>query len=574
MKILGIHLGVTLACFVMCGALFVLAVSLLVGRYVNHDLDFLLTEVSSNLEQRLQYMEEVIYDVRDSDEMMQFLTQSGEQAANEADSPDMGKVIDISGQRNQAGRGGPLVESVYLFRSDGKYLSEFYYTLVYSEISENDRGMQAVWQEYIDAGTNEPGFHGSFFQDESGVYMLYPVLDDDMNEQGTIIFQVNIDAVREIMSELNSYEDAKWVLYTEDHVIAGEHNISDVDGFIESAGRKQGAEPYISRVDGTPYRVYTSELCVCLYVSAGIPENQAAVVLYNSLNLYIAGIIVILLAGMGAFTFFTVRLTQPIKEVAEKLRQVQTEGFDTKLPDYSNKEFHEVSQTFNQMTEHINTLIKQVYEKQLTIKEMELKFFQSQMNPHFMFNVLNAIALQAKIDGNEEICELISTFAKLIQAKIYRSDTEKVKISQELEYVKYYLMIQQFRYGEGLSWSVETEDEGILDMKIPKLCIQLLVENAVVHGLEPKTGAGRVDIRIKRADDSIYIEVSDDGVGFDADGEVALPIESGPTDEKHNHVGLNNVNHIIQLMYGEEYGVKIYSTRGKGTSVRVYIPCD
>lgn len=90
---------------------------------------------------------------------------------------------------------------------------------------------------------------------------------------------------------------------------------------------------------------------------------------------------------------------------------------------------------------------------------MELKFLQTQMNPHFMFNVLNALALQAQIDGNGELSKKISTFSQLIQAKIYRSDTEKVQIKQELEYVKYYLEIQEFRYENNLTYSIQMEKE-------------------------------------------------------------------------------------------------------------------
>ena len=567
MKIIGIHLGVTLACFIVCGALFVMAVSFLVGKYVNHDLDFLLEEVSSNLEQRLRYMEDVIYAIRDSGEMMRFL---GEEKRDSYADLDMGKTIDISGSGNQGGRGGPLVEKVYLFREDGEYLSDFYYTLTYADIEQSDRYLETVWKKYMEEKENSPGFHGKVYTEESGCYLLYPVLDDGMNERGVVAFELNTAAVEEIMSELDSYEKDQWILCEKEQVVAGNYTAAAKKDLMEMS-EKYTSKPYIGELENMPHRMFSRDLGMELQVTVGIPENQAAVVLYNSLNLYAAGIVAILLAGIAGFAFFTLKLTRPIEEVADKMLQVQTEGFDIKLPDYDNKEFHEISFAFNQMTEYINNLIKQVYEKQISIKEMELKFLQTQMNPHFMFNVLNALALQARIDGNEEICELISTFSKLIQAKIYRSDTEKVKIREELEYVGYYLKIQQFRYGDALSWNVETEGKDILEMRLPKLCIQLLVENALVHGLEPKTGAGRVDIHIKGGEEGVYITVTDDGIGFDADGEVKLPIRETVPDKRHNHVGLNNVDHIIRLMYGEEYGVKnIFKKRGRNKGYGAY----
>lgn len=205
---------------------------------------------------------------------------------------------------------------------------------------------------------------------------------------------------------------------------------------------------------------------------------------------------------------------------------------------------------------------------------MKLKFFQMQMNPHFMFNTLNSIALQAKMDGNEEISKQLSSFAQLIRAKIYRNENEKVKIKNELEYTKYYLELQNFRFGDRLKYEIHIQKEELLEYYIPKLCIQLVTENAVVHGIEPSLKDGTVKVEIYEQDDSIYIDVIDDGVGFWKDGEISLPIQMEDESELHNHVGLNNVIHIIQLMYGEEYGISIYSLREKGTRVRIHVPFD
>lgn len=569
MKILGMNLSIALACFIVCGALFVMAVILLVGKYVNHDLDFFLTEVSENMEHRFQYMEDVVYAVRDSDEMMGFL--EGVREDNpERQKYEMKKAADISNAVNQGSGNGPVVEKVYLFRPDGTFLSDFYYALVYSEITASDKMFSNIWKQ-SESGGDQVGFYGDYYLENDKVYMSYPVLDNNMQKKGTLIFEVQLDAVNEIMNETDNYEDSFWMLYDGETVIAGD-NYKNVQEKLPEIRVKQQTEPNVFKVGKQPYRVFTRELCMQLKVTVGIPENQALFVLYDSLKIYIAGIVIILLVGLISFVIATYKLTKPIEEVMLKLRQVRQGNFETKLPDYEDKDFYQISQVFNQMTEYINHLVNQVYEKQISIKDMELRFLQSQMNPHFMFNVLNSIALQAKLDGNEQICDLISTFTRLIQAKIYRSDTETVQLCQELEYVKYYLEIQKFRYGDKLSYSICLEEQDLQDMPIPKLCIQLIAENAVVHGLEPKTGSGRVDISVRKTDGDVQIEVCDDGVGFGFDGEISFPIKSGMKDPEHNHVGLNNVNHIIQLMYGNAYGLRIYTKRGEGTRVSIQLP--
>ena len=145
-----------------------------------------------------------------------------------------------------------------------------------------------------------------------------------------------------------------------------------------------------------------------LYV--GIPQNQFFSLLYDSIRVYAVAIALIAAAACIALVFVIYQLTRPITEVTDKLREVKTGKFDTKLPEYDSTEFHEISRVFNEMTSYIDNLIKQVYEKQLSIKDMEMKFLQTQMNPHFMFNVLNTIALQAQLDGNQDIDFILQPF--------------------------------------------------------------------------------------------------------------------------------------------------------------------
>ena len=311
-----------------------------------------------------------------------------------------------------------------------------------------------------------------------------------------------------------------------------------------------------------------------LQVFLGIPENHAMMLMYSSVRIYVLLIAVITGCGCLFLLVLIYRLTRPIEEITDKLQAVKEGNFETKLPAYDSREFNEISEVFNEMTAYVNNLIKEVYEKQISIKEMELKFLQTQMNPHFMFNVLNTLSLQAKMDGNEELFRMISTFSQLIQAKIYRSGEEKVTLGQELSYVEYYLYLQSYRFGERLSYEIAVSEEKLKEQYIPKLCIQLIVENAVVHGLEPKVDNGFVKVSVYRQEGCICIDTVDDGVGFGADGEVTLPLEKREKDSAHNHVGLSNVHHMIQLMYGEAYGVTVFSSPGRGSTVRIRIPED
>lgn len=572
MRMLGMNISITMISFILYGFLFVMSINFLIGKYINNDLDFFLTEVSNNLEIRVEYVKDTISKIRSSQDVMSYLENGTDTFEKEQITEQFMELVNINSSQNKGKDGEPTVEKVYLFTQNGEVISDFYYALLSSEIDEANRVIQNVRSVYRETRNNKKGFSNYYYKSDNCLYLACPVLDEQMEEQGEVIFEINLESLKNIMKDVDYYENAFWMIRAEDSVII-QKSAGDIEVPNEVLKNMGHSEPVTASIEGKEYRLYNQDLCLGVSVSLGIPEDYAIRILYDSIDIYVIGILTILAAGLISFGIFTYKMTRPIEEVREKLKQVQGGDFETKLPDYDNKEFHEISKGFNQMTTEINYLINEVYQKQILEKEMELKFLQSQMNPHFMFNVLNAISLQAKIDGNEQISRHISTFSQLIQSRIYRSDTEKVKIKQELEYAKYYLEIQKFRYGERLSYSIDAE-ERLLEYYIPKLCIQMVAENAVVHGIEPKMGAGNVQIRIFEDSGNIMIRVIDNGVGFNTTGEVNLPLKEEPVSQHHNRVGLNNVNNIIKLMFGKEFGITIFSEEGNGTTVTICIPFD
>ena len=135
--------------------------------------------------------------------------------------------------------------------------------------------------------------------------------------------------------------------------------------------------------------------------------------------------------------------------------------------------------------------------------------------------------------------------------------------------MRYYLELQKERFGDSLNYSIDLESPEILQYSIPKLTIQPLVENSVVHGLEPKCGGGEVRISIWEEENAMYIRVKDNGVGFNAS---ALPTEETAANSRHNHIALENIARRIQLLYGKNYGMSIHSVPGKGTQITISLP--
>ena len=165
---------------------------------------------------------------------------------------------------------------------------------------------------------------------------------------------------------------------------------------------------------------------------------------------------------------------------------------------------------------------------------------------------------------------MVADLASLLRASLSRSDRQKVTLAEELEYVRCYLDIQQARFHDALRYEIDYADESLLRCFLPKFTLQPLVENSVVHGLEKKRGGGTVRVKIWEEDDSVYLRVEDDGVGFLL-GE--LP-QNEDAARRHNHVALSNIERRLALLYGGAGSLHINSTPGVGTVALVVIPYD
>lgn len=558
-RLICYNLTLMVFALVLCGVIFIVSVGVLVGGYVQSDIDFMLTATADSMESQFSYCSDTVTKVRKSEKLMEYLYHGKQKLLSEEEErtlkKEFEKQISISSQ-NIPGTGvAPFVEKVYLFDREGGFIQSTYYAMTDTQIEKANHAFVSIYEQYrmeLLKGKD----YGYFSFDDKSFCLVFPILDDHMEQVGSIFYQIEKSALEYVMTDVIKYEGAFWYL-------------CDQDG-TKVLGNISGNEP----IEDVDFQICSRSVGMNLEFYEGIPKNQFFLLLYDSIRVYVVAIAVIAVVSSVALLFLIYRMTRPITDVTEKLREVRSGKFDTKLPSYDSAEFYEISTVFNEMTAYIEHLIKQVYEKQISIKDMEMKFLQTQMNPHFMFNVLNTIALQAQLDGNQEVYHMIHSFSRLIQAKIYRKKSEKVKICQELEYVNYYLYLQSYRYGDRLKYEIHIQDKKLTECYIPKLCIQLIVENAVVHGIEPQIEKGFVKVTIYEKDEQICIDTEDNGVGFGCDGEILLPLKQKDDNEAHNHIGLNNAHQLIRLMYGEEYGIFVYSKQGSGSKVCIRIPVD
>lgn len=265
-------------------------------------------------------------------------------------------------------------------------------------------------------------------------------------------------------------------------------------------------------------------------------------------------------------------ITRPLHKLRRLMRQVEKGDLEVTFDSKYRDEVGHLGGSFNRMLQRIKELINQVYEKQLKVQEAEIKAIHAQFTPHFLYNALDSINWMARIHRIEVISSIAVSLGSLLRFSIRRGNTV-IPIREDMQQIRNYLTIQEIRYRDKITISVEI-DEGILDLCIPKLLIQPLVENAINHGLEMKAGQGNLLISGRLAGERVQFVVEDNGLGIAPDklqrilrGEYVSGEETSTTG-----IGLHNLLRRLELHFGHAYVLHIDSLPGQGTKVSLSIP--
>lgn len=265
-------------------------------------------------------------------------------------------------------------------------------------------------------------------------------------------------------------------------------------------------------------------------------------------------------------------ITKPIMIMRTLMGKVEEGNFDVNIDIRTNDELGYLGQSFNKMVEKINLLIRTEYELRIKKREAELKALLEEIKPHFIYNTLESIRMKAVVRGEMETAKMIETLAKLLRLNIIEG-SGLTTIKEEIKHVKVYLDIQNMRYPNKFH-SIVDVDEELLTLAIPKLTLQPLVENAVLHGFRSSKYDCIVIIRgYKDEHDCVVIEVIDNGSGIPEEDllKIRRSLEAGDA-EQQNHLGIKNINERIKLHFGSCYGIRIDSEWHNGTKIQIILP--
>lgn len=246
-------------------------------------------------------------------------------------------------------------------------------------------------------------------------------------------------------------------------------------------------------------------------------------------------------------------MTKPIERMNTAMRTLQEGDLSVRIASDREDELGQMSRNFNIMANELEQSVQDKVEKQKELNASHIAMMQAQLNPHFLYNTLDTMKWVAKANHIPEIATMAAGLAKILRTSI--SKRQFIYLKEELELVNCYVDIQKIRFNDKFTYSVEME-ERLEECVIPKLIIQPIVENSVLHGLK-ESEEGNIRVRITGKDGVLCIEVTDDGCG--APKERMDAINHRRQEQLVGHIGVSNVDTIIRLTYGEEYGIHMES---------------
>ncbi len=290
---------------------------------------------------------------------------------------------------------------------------------------------------------------------------------------------------------------------------------------------------------------------------------------FQTYTVIIAVFIIILLVFINIL--LSSRIAKPIEQLEKYVKEIENGDFCREVEVSGSYEIEHLGKAINSMVKQTRKLMDDIIAEQEAKRRSELDALQAQINPHFLYNTLDSIVWMTENERYKDAVCMVTSLARLFRISLSRGKNI-IPVSDELEHVKNYLIIQSFRYSDKIKYSIEAEPQ-VLNCATIKLIVQPLVENSIYHGIEYMDN-GEIDIKAYRRVDDLYIDVIDNGPGMPQEQVDALL--SGEKDtsnrDRGSGIGIQNIQERIKLYFGAEYGLVIYSEPDVGTTARIHLP--
>ncbi|GKX28576.1 histidine kinase [Vallitalea longa] len=473
----------------------------------------------------------------------------------------------------------PYIVNMFYVNSQNDIIDPLYNLDYYNKIIINNKEFEQYKKDKYRAKFSNPTFYPikNNTTKDNIIYYGQVYEEDNYRLIGYLIINLKIEFLfSEIKDFCEEAFDETYIINENDEIIYSTGN-NEMQDSIKDINKPVNNKKYFYN-NQKKYFAYERQIDEYpLWRLVGI--NKYSTVMSNLTNLYKVvisiGLISIIIIIFVSF-FIAKRITIPILNVSRAMKKFENLQWPVVIEPKSHDELRTLVSGFNKMVVNTKNLTYEIEKEteerrkvELDSLKFQLELLQSQINPHFIHNTLNSMQYLALKDGAHDVREMIQSLNLLLRASM-SVGIEIVPLQQELKYLGGYINIQKNRFEDRFDFR-EDIDGDIENVKVPKLILQPLVENALYHGILPKEEKGSITVYIT-VDESVVFKIIDNGVGMDDDELKNIYNVNKTKKGGYNHIGLNNVNERLKLYYGNDCTLNISSDLGVGTCVIFEIP--
>jgi len=457
-----------------------------------------------------------------------------------------------------------FIKSIIIVTHDGRIISnEKNLTMEMS-----DDMMQQSW--YINAASSMPYLTATRMneftmnKDTWVISVSTEIVDDSNNNLGVLLIDIDYKFVEDHLVNMDNNEDIEVFILDSNNCLVYH---KDTSYFSDGEKRDCLVEFMLDNEEfdkGTNTATYRYTIDKANWTLTSVTKlTQLEKMRADLIRDILIVTVVLILLVIGAGSILAKRITKPISRLEAAMEKENSTKVN--LEDSAScDEVRSLTNHYNEMIQRINDLQAENAEKERKVRESEIAALTSQINPHFLYNTLDTILWMAEYDDTRGVVDMVKALGHFFRLSL-SGGASHIAIRDEIAHVKEYLFIQKKRYGDKLNYSFDL-DESIMDIKVPKIILQPIVENAIYHGIKEMDGPGHIIIKSAKEAGFIKFTISDDGAGFDAG---SLNTEKGRL--KLSGVGIKNVDDRLKLHYCDKCGVQIESEKRKGTTVTLII---
>lgn len=476
------------------------------------------------------------------------------------------------------------VVSMYLYDTDHQLISNYqraktpkhnYPKDIYNTNIQNNAQKVRNYFESDDTGMLVTSYYNPYREKDIVRFVLKIYQYVTINAKcGYIVCDIDSKALKKIISKYNVDDEMFiWIQPQGDRPVLSCGKLEDdcrasYKKLSNMIRKKEGSAQDIRINDRELFSVYQEDYNLGAF---SIMPKELLAKNEKVLNQNLLLITMIMLAVTSiSFYFVSKSLSRPLEDMTKTVKRIQAGETHLRMENLKEDEAGELGKSFNNMLDQIEGLIAREYENKLLLNHAQYQALQAQINPHFLYNTLDTMGSIAEIDGCDQVSALCQSLAELFRYSLNMKKPFST-VSQEMVHLKNYIYIMNIRMQNQIRYTFDINDT-ILNDELPRISIQPLVENAINHGLKNYKGEKKIYICACPEEQNLVITVEDNGVGMSEERIRELFEESPDQGDKRDSIGILNIHKRMRLLFGEQYGVKIESTPGKGTRVILTVP--